>query len=77
MQIPEEELARLVGGWKELNLYLSRCNEAELVLPLLRHAVKVKARWAVTERVWQRYRVLSGAEERDLLRVGLLPERLQ
>lgn len=77
-KIPDdEELQRLIGGWKELNVYLSRCYEAELCLPLLRHAVLNKARWAVVERVWQRYRVLSGTEERDLLRVGLLPERLK
>ena len=67
----------LVESWSELNLHLSRCREAEVVLPLLRYAVEHKVRWPVVERAWQRFSLLRRREERDLLQLGVMPQYLK
>ena len=67
----------LVESWSELNLHLSRCREAEGVLPLLRYAVEQKVRWPVVERAWQRFSYLRRREERDLLQLGVMHQYLK
>jgi hypothetical protein len=67
----------LVESWRELNLFLSRCRESDVVLPLLRYAVGQRVRWPVVERVWQRFCYLRRREERDLLLLGVVPMDLK